>query len=249
MKKFLITSLILSSLTLAAAAETLYLDDFSGAADTTIAGTNPDGALGATNAWTGATVWKMNGSGQAQTSGYPKNLFLPFSPEEGNLYTLSLDVVSQTGNDPWIALGFSATSGAQGAFGGFVTSEAPWMLITPDDYATFQGAGSTGGVTESSSYTSNTKLSIELDTNPSDWVAKYYLDGDLVRTITYTGSLAGNISYVGFGTNDTGPATREYIVDNFILTTVPEPAQSSVIGGVFSLMVLLLIRRRRSTAQ
>lgn len=161
MKKLLYTSFMLSSLTLTVAAETLYLDEFSGPADTTISGTNPSGTLGATNIWEGATIWKMNGSGQAQTSGFPRNLLLPFSPEVGNIYTLSIDVVSLSGSEPWIALGFSTASGAQGAFGTFVSSEAPWMLLYADgDYSTFQGPGTTGGVSLSSSHTSIIRRSL-----------------------------------------------------------------------------------------
>lgn len=68
----------------------------------------------------------------------------------------------------------------------------------------------------------------------------------MVHTITYTGSLAGNISYVGFGTNDAAAASRDYIVDNFSLTSVPEPEESALVGALVSLLALLWFSFRRS---
>ena len=203
----------------------IYQDDFSGSSSANLHDTTPDTTTGG-NKWLADTDplrdWKAdgsidNGGGSAAYNGYA---FLPFTPEAGKVYTLSIDM--NVTPSSWFALGFMSTNNTTS--GGFYLEStgdgSPWMLLRGDGTAGKSFAGpSTGGGADLPSRDGNT-VSIVLDTTGTDWVATFN-NGSESNSVTYTGlDISDDINYVGFGRQTTATGS----VDNFSLTTPPPPA-------------------------
>ncbi|MEM7013897.1 MAG: metallophosphoesterase family protein [Verrucomicrobiota bacterium] len=74
--------------------------------------------------WRAAEGWSADGSkfevGKA-------NALVPFSPEEGKLYQLSLDVSLDGGGPNWMAIGFTEQARLDDAF--FLSGASPWLML------------------------------------------------------------------------------------------------------------------------
>ena len=202
----------------------IYQDDFSGSSSTDLNGTTPDTTTGG-NTWLAdidpLRDWKAdgsidNGAANANRNGYA---FLPFTPEAGKVYTLSIDM--NVTPSSWFALGFMSDNDTTS--GGFYQEStgdgSPWMLLRGNGTAGKSYAGpSTGGGANLPSRDGNT-VSIVLDTTGTDWVATFK-NGSASNSYTYTATdISDDINYVGFGRHTTAIGS----VDNFSLTT-PTPA-------------------------
>ena len=249
MKKTLLTALTgLAFAAGTAQAETIiYQDDFDNNIEGTpttgdLNGTTPDTTTGG-NTWLADTNalrnWEAdgsidNGANSANNNGYA---FLPFSPEAGKIYTLSIDMNMTSGE--WFALGFMSTNNTTS--GGFYNEStgdgSPWMLLRASGAAGSSFAGPiTGSQQDLPSRDGNT-ASIVLDTTGTDWVATFK-NGSASISHTYTGTdISDDINYVGFGRHTTTIGS----VDNFSLTVVPEPGSLALMG----LGGLCLLKRRR----
>lgn len=107
--------------------EVIYYDDFSGhLPGTNLHGTAPDTRPGS-ETWTAHTDWKADGSKVGTTD--DRNAFLPFEPEAGAIYRLSMDLNPTAGSDnsDWFALGFTPSDGITTQFSH--NDPAPWALL------------------------------------------------------------------------------------------------------------------------
>jgi hypothetical protein len=209
-----------------------------------VAGGNPD------------AIWLISGSNSAGVVGPAgagadanmiENNLLPFTPQAGIIYDLHLMMnpsgVGASGN--WLGLTF-----AQGAFNGHtpggpssaLSNDNPYGLIIlkgTGQVQSFAGLGTANGVINSATgfiptdqYTS---VDVILDTTPANWTIKWLINGTQQgSTFTYTTN--PNIGVVAFGTNKLSGS-----VQDFSLTTIPEPASIAAVG----LAGLALLRRRR----
>jgi len=249
MNKKLLLSAIVSVVGLAlnpVNASTIYQHSFSGSSTTNLNGVTPDTTTGG-NTWLADTNalrdWKAdgsidNGGGTADHNGYA---FLPFSPEAGKIYTLSIDMNMTPGNSSWFALGFMSTNNTTS--GGFYDEStgdgSPWMLLLDDAGAAgipFAGPSISGQL--ALPFRDGNNVSIVLDTTGNDWVATFK-NGTASISHTYTGlDISDDINYVGFGRHTTQLGS----VDNFSLTVIPEPNSLALLaaGG------LCVLRRRRN---
>src|SRR4051794_24377392 len=80
----------------------IYSDDFSGVAGSNLDTSAPDVRPG-TETWTAGTAFKQDGTVAVATH----TAYLPFVPQPGQLYRLSLDVNTTNVNDNFIGLGFT----------------------------------------------------------------------------------------------------------------------------------------------
>ncbi|MHB1158558.1 MAG: PEP-CTERM sorting domain-containing protein [Phycisphaerales bacterium] len=162
---------------------------------------------------------------------------LPFVPEAGHVYTLSVTVnVTTPSGNPGLALGYSAGAGASGNEYYSVLTAQAWMLMrgpTGGPNKTWYGGGTANGLDIGSERGTRT-ISIVLDTNPALWTLDWKVDGVSQRTAAFTTN--PTISSVSFGRNDGAAGT----FDDFALTVdVPEPATL----GLLTLGGLMMVNR------
>lgn len=245
----------IGSLALAPAlsAAVIYSDDFSGGAAAPLNGTTPDttsGSFGGTSGatWSADGFYRADGSVLAINGGSGSHFsgWLPFTPQAGNIYTISADVNTTGGSADWIGFGFAQNNN---------TAEGLHTLDNGFDWALLRN---TRGVNQGSDFygpaTSNTAgnynsptgvvaLSQVLDTTGALWTETFLVNGTVVNGPGNSGTNP-TIHYVGFSHINTASGT----IDNFSLTAgpVPEPGTASLLG--VALVGIAAVRRRRATA-
>ncbi|MGE4489874.1 MAG: hypothetical protein AB7E95_10070 [Kiritimatiellales bacterium] len=216
----------------------IYSDDFSGDGSSSLIGTTPDTAPGG-EVWQGLTSgaqWTTDGAitNEADQS---RIAYLDFTPETGNVYTLTVDV-THINKLRAFYFGFLTDTPAEGESFFTTGMASPWMRIqgNGETWAMITGSGGSGQTVAASGYTgqSNT-MEIILDTTGVNWSVDWVLNGSSIQTYTYAANPA--ILSVGFGRLREGT----YDVDSFELSVVPEPASLSLIVVCST---LLMIARR-----
>jgi len=172
----------------------IYSQDFaSGSATSNLKGSSTTKGDGV---WvTGWSEIKTDGSAPF---GY---CYLPFTPEPGKIYTLSVDMVATGPEGGWNAMGFQ-DGGSETAFN---TSGAGWQLVSPGGFMEVRSegkkiaAGAKIGEGTTVEADSTNTFTIELNTAGDKWVETFLLNGDVMATHTYTTN--PDIQYVGIMTN------------------------------------------------
>lgn len=184
-------------------------------------GTGSNG--GSTTAQWAAEVGTFSTNGSLVTAGPTTAAYLPFTPEAGQVYTLSATMRSSGAN--WVALGFSNVTNFSSinVVNGFHDSYNPiaWTLLRTNGQTTFfQGPGASGGTnTTTVNGSVLNQLSIVLDTRVAgSWTATSWING-VSTGVTKTYS-TWTANAVGFG--DDGGDTLT--ADSFSLVMVPEPS-------------------------
>jgi len=211
-----------------AAAEKIYVDDFSGSGSGLLNGTAPDTRPGSETwiARTDAPAWYDDGTKTVNAS---SSAWLPFTPTAGNLYTLSLDVNPDiSGSDDWFALGFSASNVTTNDFHPGPNNAVGWMLNRENDASgsvvqTFRGPSTGTGASHdfNPDKVGPVNLQVVLDTQPAQWTVRWAVDGGVIRSDTFPSIPV--INYVGFGAY----ASATGVVDNFSLSSDFQSTPSS----------------------
>ncbi len=197
--------MLLMLLTLAAClpAEVLIFDNLDGNISTPLNGLKPD--IG-NSAWIAHSSWTAAGTHTTNDC----SATLPFTPQAGRVYQLTVRFIDVATAGDWGALGFTAgssTSAGDNAyrFIGGVTAGQPWMLHraaadTRADQA-FYGPGTTGGADITGTYTGDADMRIILDTTQAQWgviwQVKKVTSDDFTTGRTYTYTTNPNIGAVG----------------------------------------------------
>ena len=212
---------LISTLGLQAATNVVYFDPFTGSAGASINNTAPKDHGG-----TGTDLWVapddgmlLDGSALSVTSG-SRWAALPFYPEDGNKYKLSMDMnPTHTGSD-WFAIGFSQTPNTTGDYGAQLISG--WILnrgLNPGvPLHSFTGYGTDGGAVMGS-FTGPHNLAVILDTTVGNWTYEYFVDNVSQRgpvPFSTTPDINPAIYYVTFGSYNTARG----IMDNFKLEVI-----------------------------
>ena len=194
-----------------AAAETLVRDPFDGSGS--LAGSTPAARGGVGDAaWIAPpAAWELRaGSLHAEL---PGSALVPFRPEPGWLYrlTVTLDVVA--GGEDWCALGFRA--GANPAAdhagdGGFAWSLQRHSTATVGSHV-FAGPGATTKLSEGDRRTGRQTRSIVVDTTSPRWRAHFLVDDEPVAFHAYP-SPPTAISHMGVSILGKANARIESIV-------------------------------------
>ncbi|MGH7336052.1 MAG: PEP-CTERM sorting domain-containing protein, partial [Myxococcota bacterium] len=98
---------------------------------------------------------------------------------------------------------------------------------TPFEVVSMLGPGVSGLVSEgvpSGSQPSATDLRIVLDTTPALWTVEWFVDGNSVRTDTYSSN--PSITHVGIFRFESVAGSA----DEFLLTQTPEPGSAALLG-------------------
>ena len=199
----------------------IYEDGFDGTGN--LHGAAPDSRPGS-ETWIASqesTAWQADGSIAASIDTTDRAAFLPFTPEPGNVYTLSLDVDPHGASTQWFALGFTNGADTRGNFFSAPNGPVPWMLERANGTETFTFIGPGNSNRAGQPSTQGTKnLRIVLDTRQKQWSVAFYRDTALMRSETFVTN--PTIHHVAFGRFDTVGG----VVDNFSLTIDTEELTS-----------------------
>ena len=215
----------------ATAGTTIYTETFIG----------NTGALNGATTTEGGGTWSagpyMTHDGALPVQG--KQLaYLDFTPDAGNVYTLSMDLAI-TGND-WFGFGFSELNTQNVYF--YQINSSAWMLNhTSSNVDTFLGPNATNSYAGGNIATLATNnLKIVLDTTEALWSAAYYVNDGLVNEATFT--VNPTINYVALGRQN-GTITGQ--MSNLSLTAaIPEPGTYALLAGALALTSVMVRRRR-----
>ena len=219
----------------------------------------PGGMLDGTEEDINGETWLANGFATLDgvlDGSQEGSAVLPFNPEPGQLYTLSMDVLNSS--DRWVGIGFSSDApsnrGGDSAGDRFAQNDGvSWMLYrqhenTPQDVHVFAGPNTAGQVADNdidffTGELVTRQLKIVLDTRHADGVftADYFIDGDSVLTSGVPinsgdfGLTIDDINFVGFTFDDV--TTEPVIVDNFFFgreVEVPASELTAEAGKIIS---------------
>lgn len=227
-------------------AEVLYYEDFTGPSSLNLHGVEPDIDLSGGNSWIGHESWKADG-----TSGQFSSATLPFVPEQGYIYRLSVTMNQVIGNDYWIALGYTAgtstSSGSNGdRFTDTTTAGSPWVLRrgnTSDlDDHFFIGPGAINGIAlDTLDRSEDVSFQILLNTQNTNWnvTLKQKLASDSDYRIVHTRSYYENplITAVGLANGNTAVTAKfqDFLFERIqpSLSIIPDgqPVDATVEGG------------------
>jgi hypothetical protein len=219
-------------------ATVIYSDDFDGDGTSSLIGTTPD-TTQSTEVWQGiesGAQWTSDGA-ITDTADQSRIAYLDFTPESGNVYTLSVDV-SHLNKARAFYFGFmsSVPTEGQSFFNGIAT---PWMRIqgNGETWAMITGTGGSGQTVAVGGYTGQSNfMQVVLDTTEAAWSVDWLLNGTSIQTFTYSSN--PDIQFVGMGRLREGT----YDVDSFELSVVPEPTSMSLV--VFTGGLLFMLRRK-----
>ncbi|MCW5557482.1 MAG: hypothetical protein KIT22_06600 [Verrucomicrobiae bacterium] len=243
-RKFALLCLaLLSAIGAKAQTNVIYSDPFTVEAESIFYGSTPQdhGGVGA-EAWIapddGLT---LDGASVTASSG-ARWAALPFFPEDGNKYRLSMDMnCTHTGAD-WFALGWSETPTPTGDYPAQQLSG--WLLIRGLNPGyplhSFTGYGTDGGG-QAGDFTGPHNIAIVLDTTVDNWTFEFFVDGVSQRgpvAFSTTSGINPTINYVTFGSYGSARGTMDnfkleniFHVENGAPTVVTQPIDATVLGG------------------
>jgi len=230
----------------------LYSDIFDGSSGVNLAGTTPDVTTGS-NTWQGNTGYKADGSFNFVTGG----IYLPFTANPGNTYTLSVTFFTANNSGDWIGAGFS--SGSTTSTRRLADNQGRgWVLLknNGDTYQGFIGPGTGGqGNVGDSTIAPAGKTSIlttSLDAsspNAADWTFSSILRVDTTDYTVWTNMNANVTSasqFTGIGLSSQSGVGRFTEMTLSSVVSVPEP--STFIYGGITAALAVAIRLARSRA-
>lgn len=159
----------------AAAAETLYSDSFAG--DGPLAGSMPASRGEGQTAWLAPKEgWQFDAPSKSLKVSSTGAALLPFAPEPGHLYRLSVTMHVVEGGIGWGAIGFSTSANTR-----LATLDHAWILQRHETKAqpntAYAGPQTTGELPRGDRLTGEQIRTIVLDTTRPRWKA-YFLAGD-----------------------------------------------------------------------
>lgn len=225
---------------------TIYQDDFSGLADTSLRGASPD-VRPTTETWQFNNATALDGfmaNGMAVNTGGGVNgqisALLPLVPQAGKRYRLS-GTMEVTESNSWMAIGFAdrltTTDGTSGLFAFSSLQGIAWALSTgpgSDFIQCFAGPQNSNIV--ATLFTSGSKnYEIILETGGVKWTVTYFIDGQKSgETFTYPVSNP-NIAGVGFSKNDgVGGSISNFKVEVEDTEIEPEPVWVTIYEDDFN---------------
>ena len=173
--------------------------------------------------------------------------FLPFTPTDGNIYTLSVTLASAepdgdtSDNGQWIGLGYTDSASTTSAF--WSNSQQDWEVLTPIDNVQVLTAGNSVGGFKGEQGDTYTLILNTTDSNQWTFTSQ---DGSVSQTFD-TAATPQSIAYVGFGTNGAEDGSS-FTVSNFSLSvqSTPEPSSFVLVAlGMAAWVGIARLRRLR----
>ena len=238
----------------AASASTIYSDSFVQASGTQLNGqtvqtsaTYAGGTSGAT--WIADTGITTNGSNAVNLASR-QNMYLPFTPEAGFIYTLTATLNDTTANSDggWLAAGFAPKT-AIGS--GFYNNNFDWALVRNTAAGTAGGTPQYFGgpaVANSSSLGTTADnglqtLMVTLNTSAAAWTGSATINGS---SASYTYATNPTITDVALGAWTDGGTISGFSLTAVPAAAVPEPS-SLGLAAAGAVGAMLLLKRRVGT--
>lgn len=233
----------------AASGAIIYQDNFDGSASTNLNGLAPDvDNNGGTNTWEAYSGFKANGT--LPSASVNQGAWLPFVPQAGNVYQLSVSLANigpDGSSAAWYAIGFAKDLPVNPEAGNNRFVESPtlgraWMIFRANNPTTntnqyFLGTDASG-TASSGSWTTGSPLNeggdidlrIVLDTTPATWTATFFAKRPADTAYTQVSPsalplLTQDIKGVGIARTT---STLSGNVKFFELATVPEPVSAGL---------------------
>lgn len=229
-----------------------YSDNFDGSSGVNLAGTTPDVTTGS-NTWQGNTGYKANGSLNFVEGG----IYLPFTANPGNTYTLSATFFTANNSGDWLGAGFSG--GSTTSTRRLADNQGRGWVILKNNGDTYQGfigpgTGGQGNVGDSTIAPAGKTsiLTISLDAsspNAADWTYSSMLRVDTTDYTVWTNMNANVTSpsdFTGIGLSSQSGVGRFTEMTLVSVVSVPEP--STFIYGGITAALAVAIRMVRSRA-
>lgn len=243
MQVFSVFSVTVSFAASGLAAQIIYSDNFDGTGD--LDGTAPDIRPG-TEVWNSTITYKADGTinGSLDQS---SNALLPFTPQEGNIYQLSMDLTSST---DWVGVIFTDDDNPGRPWFNFTEYHGVGWLDPSGEGGFRPGDGSAN----SFSYTgldaaAASTITVELDATDAlseNWTMRFSVtdnNGNSESSIALTANSPSNYANItNFGMTVNGPGSG--VVSRFELSIIPEPSAYALGIGAF-LLGIAFVRRRR----
>jgi hypothetical protein len=178
-----------------AAAQVLCRESFRGAGP--LAGTTPAsrGGVGS-ETWTAPAGWIVDPSATVLLAAGPGTAVLPFRPEPGWLYRISIDLDVFAGGVDWFVVGLSPALAPGGVISSSPSAHA-WMGQRHETHQSgfdgnfaFSGPGTSGLIMPIDRVTGRQRRSIFLDTRGRTWTAFFLLGEAPVARCSYPAPLA-----------------------------------------------------------
>jgi hypothetical protein len=177
-----------------AAAQVLCRESFRGAGP--LAGTTPAsrGGVGG-ETWTAPAAWIVDPSATVLLAAGPGTAVLPFRPEPGWLYRISIDLDVFAGGHDWFAVGLSPALPPNASIADSTAAHA-WMGQRHETQQSgfegnfaFSGPGMQGLIMPTDRVTGRQRRSILLDTRGRTWTAFFLLGEAPVARCSYPAPL------------------------------------------------------------
>ena len=225
-----------------ASATVIYQDNFSGSSSTPLAGQTPTIDNGPSTSWSNQwnTAWMDNGFVTVTSSTDLEVASLEFTPQIGQIYTLSLSLNPTSGSN-FMAFGFTNGNGTGAPFW---NTTGPWMDVWLPNGITGQAGPGTGNAVFNTGVSSlNEPAQIVLNTVGADWTVQWSYNGIALGSYVYSGASGSDPNPTGITQVAIGSDGDNGSVADFSLTAVPEPSVLGLVmlGG----LGLLLIGRKR----
>jgi hypothetical protein len=229
-------------------ADILYNDTFTGSNGTPLNGHTPDITTGGAS-WAAFSGYTLQGNAAVDSAATPNDVSwdgaaLPFIPDVGKVYTLSVDVTVPSGvTTNWVGFGFSKSHDLN-------NDACAWVLQRDNGETYITPGDGTNGITETGYLTAGTKhsYSVVLDTRAATWSAQMYADGSQLGSTltnwTNTGGSPGNPSITCLGIWSQNYTGGQF--DNLTLSSaIPEPSSLALLAmGIFGLLCYAWRKRK-----
>lgn len=238
-----LTACVLTLVATTASATTIYEHSFSGSDTDALDGVGVELGTGAGTLWTAEAAWFADGHVEVGVDGFDNaNAYLPFTPADGNVYTLTSTLTAAGDTANFMTLSFMnnpTVDTLSTDLGG------PWMLKRGPggglDNEVYSVTEFLTGLVNHGPFAGATELSMALDTRPTQWTVEYFINGASVRGPE---AFATNptITHVGV-TRYVNPVTGA--VSSFSLTAVPEPSTFAIAGVAVAIVAVIGRSRNR----
>ncbi len=181
----------------------IYQHDFTGTDSDPLNGVGVEAGTGAGTPWVAEDAWFADGHAVAGVDGFDSaNAFLPFTPQTGGKYMLSATLSASGDTFNYMTLGFmnnpTVDTFSDQAGGPWMLKRAQQSGFVDEIYSALDStANGLEDLVLHGAFAGATQMSMELNTQLSQWTVEYFINGNSVRGPVDIDPAATPITHVG----------------------------------------------------